>query len=1369
MKTGRAFHRIIPILAVTALWAGIAAAQDAGWQSQIAADLSAREMELSLKDGTWQAPNRAQGFRVSFTERGVHLAPRLSQSPEWEWGLAFMGTAATVRTSAQENRLDRDWGGVREWYVNEARGLKHEFSVLERPVTAALDLALTGTLEPRVSADGQAIDFHTKDGRNVLRYAELSVVDARGRTLPSHMEGFAKAGTRGIRIVFEDKDAAYPITVDPLVMTIGWSAESNQANADFGTSVATAGDVNGDGFSDVIVGADKYDNGQVDEGRAYVYLGGPSGLSTTPAWTAESNQASAFFGASVAPAGDVNGDGYDDVLVSAYGYDDGLTDQGRVYLYLGSPTGLSATPAWTAESDQASANFGRSVATAGDVNGDGYSDVIIGATTYDSGQTDEGKVFVYYGSPAGLPATPSWTAESNQAGAAFGVSVGTAGDVNGDGYDDVIIGARLYDNGQTDEGRVFLYLGSASGLAANPIWTAESDQAGANFGRSAATAGDVNGDGYADLIVGAYTYDQFQVDAGRAYIYYGNATGVPTPGPILYTGFSVNEGFGISVAAAGDVNGDGYADVIVGAYLYDGTGFTDQGRAYVYLGSASGVSTVAAWATQIPDAGAQFGWSVATAGDVNGDGYSDVIIGAPMANDGESYEGRAFVFMGAPDAPSITAGWSVSGRTNGEFGQSIATAGDVNGDGYSDVIVGDPFHLFPQARLYLGTPSGLSTTPAWEADGNAAIDDQFGYSVASAGDVNGDGYSDVVVGAPGSGTIYVYYGSPTGLGATPAFVASDPTSSLGFSVGTAGDINGDGYSDIVVGDPNYTAFGTQIGAVFVYYGSANGLSARPDIRLGLQANTAFGQSVSTAGDINGDGYSDIVVGDPQFPNSVTGVGVAGGAFAFCGPSLSPCWEAFGDPVHGARFGTSVGTAGDVNGDGYSDLIVGDPYLSNPALNAGRAYVFLGAPTFIDNPPPDWYVDGEQDFAHLSNFGSAVATAGDINGDGYSDVVIGAPQFHGGINGMEPFGKAYAYLGGPAGPQTTPIWTAVGTSTTDYFGIAVGTAGDTNGDGDSEIVVGSTGGAVQNAATGTGYLYGRVLRGLAGSPQQFQADDSAPIDQNGLSSSPVSFRVHAKGMSAAGRARVRLQWEVKPLSSPLSGTAVKGGASFVTTGNPGSSVSLDELVTGLNFGTAYRWRVRVATNSPFFPWSTWASHPWNNATETDLRTNPCLDLDGDGYGAAGSKCALPGVDCDDTRADVNPGHAEVCDGVDNNCNGVVDEPPTGTTSLALAPVAGGTRLQWLSIPGATSYDVVRGVLSSLRSSAGNFTTSLDQCTANDASGLLVDTTGAPPAGDGWYFLVRGTLGSCSAGSYDDGSPSQSGFRDGEIAASGVACP
>src|SRR6266568_8640711 len=162
---------------------------------------------------------------------------------------------------------------------------------------------------------------------------------------------------------------------------------------------------------------------------------------------------------------------------------------------------------WKVVGDQRNALFGWSVGTAGDVNGDGYDDAIVGAYQYSNGQTDEGRAFVYYGSASGLSLTANWTAEGDQANAYFGTSVGTAGDVNGDGFDDVIVGAPDYTIGQTGEGRAYVYLGGADGLSLTPVWTAEGDQTYGHFGGSVGTAGDVNGDGFDDIIVGSPYYD----------------------------------------------------------------------------------------------------------------------------------------------------------------------------------------------------------------------------------------------------------------------------------------------------------------------------------------------------------------------------------------------------------------------------------------------------------------------------------------------------------------------------------------------------------------------------------------------------------------------------------------------------------------------------------------------------------------------------------------------------------------------------------------------------------------------------------------------------------------------------------------------
>jgi hypothetical protein len=475
-----------------------------------------------------------------------------------------------------------------------------------------------------------------------LAYRELAAWDATGRPLAARLVSVSE----GAAVQVDDALARYPITVDPLLTGPFWFDESDQAHAWLGSSVAAAGDVDGDGFSDVIVGAQFFDLGETNEGCAFLYRGSATGLATSSAWTVEGNSPGAQFGRSVATAGDVNGDGYSDVIVGAPVY---ANSEGRAFVYHGSASGLVTTPAWEGSPAQASAEYGTSVACAGDVNGDGYSDVIVGALRYNGGTAAGGGTFLYLGSASGLGTSAAWTATSSQASSDFGQDVASAGDVNGDGFDDVLVGVRNYNGGTIGEGRALLYLGSVAGLLANPSWSVESNQVTADLGTSVACAGDVNGDGYADVIVGAPRYDNGQLDEGRAYVYLGSSSGLAaTP---AWTAESNQGGaaFGIAVATAGDVNGDGYSDVVVGSRSFD-DGSTDDGRVWIYLGSSGGLATNPVWVSSFTHSSAQLGQSVDTAGDVNGDGYSDVIAGAWNYSDGQTNEGAAFVFHGGAQA-----------------------------------------------------------------------------------------------------------------------------------------------------------------------------------------------------------------------------------------------------------------------------------------------------------------------------------------------------------------------------------------------------------------------------------------------------------------------------------------------------------------------------------------------------------------------------------------------------------------------------------------------------------------------------------------------------------------------------------------------
>jgi len=439
------------------------------------------------------------------------------------------------------------------------------------------------------------------------------------------------------------------VTVHPL-LNLAWTAESDQEGALFGRDVASAGDVNGDGYGDVVIGAWQYDNGVPNEGMAYVYVGSASGLETTASWTAESDQTSAFFGNALASAGDVNGDGYGEVVVGAFEYDTGLTiggGEGKAFLYFGSALGLETIASWTAEADHEGASFGSAVASAGDVNGDGYGDVVVGARSYN----DRGNAQVFMGSASGLESAASWSAISDQQYSFFGQDVASAGDVNGDGYGDIIVGAEFYDNlplANPNDGRAYLYLGSISGLEAIEAWSAESYIFGASFGSSVSSAGDVNGDGYGDVAVGAPDYDD---DRGYVHVYLGSAGGLETIASWWLTSKQKRSSLG-KVSSAGDLNGDGYGDLLVGATSYN-HGQLDEGSAFLYLGSPLGLATGASWMAESDQEEALFG-DVAAGGDVNGDGYGDVVVGASLYDNGSADEGRAYVFTGGcSDGPLV--------------------------------------------------------------------------------------------------------------------------------------------------------------------------------------------------------------------------------------------------------------------------------------------------------------------------------------------------------------------------------------------------------------------------------------------------------------------------------------------------------------------------------------------------------------------------------------------------------------------------------------------------------------------------------------------------------------------------------------------
>ena len=767
---------------------------------------------------------------------------------------------------------------------------------------------------------------------------------------------------------------------------------------------------------------------------------------------------------------------------------------------------------------------------AGDLDGDGRGDAIVSHPEASVSGYLAGAVFVYRGTEGGFDPTPAQILAGETRREYFGNDV-ALGDFDGDGQKDLVVGAPRIDSGGTDIGAAIIYRGLPGGFFDPTPWRTLSGRFGGDWYGWSLTVCDFDDDGRDDIAVGGYlTEDRVRAtranDQGGVFVYFNKDTGFGDLADQTLWG-DVPDGSGewVGVAgmrhgtalASGDVNGDGVCDLVVGSNEWDQSSNTQDGLLMVYAGGTTGVSErpVLAWANDdAADRGGQFARRLAV-GDLDGDQKADIAasnFGFDGGN-GDQY-GAIRVFRGRDFAGPV-AGLASYKPADFEiehdgaydwFGFDIAI-GDVTGDGVADIVTGNVIDEVD------GDPGNTGTLAIFEGRAGALPDpmaaprkirgaeanDRLGMGVAIVDDVNGDGRNDLFsFAAFGGSTGGVEVGAPfvvtTGDAATLAELDHPGVASgayFGHDARIIGDVNGDGIEDLVVTAPYHPAVGRYSGAAFLYTGSRGGFSTEPALEIaGFERHSGsdfFGWSAAPAGDFDGDGRQDfaIVARLEDLPSTFdTNVYApeasctaarndAGAVFVFRGsgfglPSVEPSFIYFG-PVAGDGL-REVDGGFDFDGDGRDDLVVGNLDDDENAGNAGMMAVVRGRPAVADRIVVicDEYVRVLGRNAN-DQLGRSVAAIGDLDGDGCDEVAGGAPFADPTANNEGEVRVLFGF--GGAVCASAPMMTSLRSTVTNaQGGYALGGGNiDLDGDGSPELAVGLPALSVGGVTTGGAFV------------------------------------------------------------------------------------------------------------------------------------------------------------------------------------------------------------------------------------------------------------------------------------------------------------